>query len=108
MTIMARNGDITTTTLNRRGKFFQLEDGTILDITAMLDGRGNVTEPDAAIIGVYQLPDGYRAVDLRMFEDENGSKSVSPARAPITCVSVNKRDRYFRLESGNRMDIAIM
>jgi hypothetical protein len=107
---MTRSGDITTTTLNRHGGFFQLEDGTIIDIAAMVDERGNVADPDAATIGIYELPcDGlYRAADLRLFSDENGSKPVRPSCPAIKCTAVNKRDRYFRLENGGRLDIATM
>lgn len=104
---MTRNGDISTTTLNRKGRYFALEDGTTIDIAAMLDERGNVTEPDTAIIGIYELSFDklYRAADLRLFRDERGNKPIRSTCATIQCNSVNLRDRYFRLADGGRMNI---
>jgi len=66
-------GDIHTTAVNRRGKFFRLIDDTILPFTQMLDIKGNVTNnPDECVLAVYQLPSGlFRGVDLRLFERED-------------------------------------
>lgn len=102
-----RKGDITTTILNRHGSCFILEDGTILPIDAMTDDRGNVADPDAATIGIYQLAcDGlYRAADLWLFQDDLGNEPMRPSSPTIECTAVNLRDRYFRLIDGNRLDI---
>jgi hypothetical protein len=65
-------GDIHTTAVNRRGKFFRLIDDTILRFTAMLDINCKPTEnPDECVLAVYQLPDGeFRGVDLRLFHED--------------------------------------
>lgn len=104
---MTRNGNISTTTLNRRGRYFTLQDGTTIDIAAMLDERGNVADPDVATIGVYELQFDklYRAADLRLFRDDLGNEPIPSTCPTINCTAVNKRDRYFRLEDGGRMDI---
>lgn len=64
--------DILTTAVNRRGKFFRLEDESVLHFKTMLDIDGNVTtDPDQCILAVYQLPNGLmRGVDLRLFDDD--------------------------------------
>jgi hypothetical protein len=64
-------GDIHTTAINRRGKFFRLIDDNILRFSKMLDINLNPTEnPDECILAVYQLPDGeFRGVDLRLFHE---------------------------------------
>lgn len=65
------NSDINTTTVNRRGKFFRLIDGTILEFTAMLDCNCNPTDnPDECVVAICKLPDGlFRAIDLRILDD---------------------------------------
>ena len=66
------SGDIHTTAVNRRGKFFRLTDNTILRFSAMLDINHRPTEnPDECVLAVYQLPDGeLRGVDLRLFHED--------------------------------------
>jgi hypothetical protein len=106
---MTRNGDISTTVLNRQGRYFTLEDGTTIPIEAMLDDRGNAADPDAAIVGVYelQLDQLYRVVDLRLFRDELGNEPIPSTCPTLNCTAVNlrNRNRYFRLENGGRLDI---
>lgn len=72
------SGDLHTTGVNRRGKFFRLIDDTILVFSKMLDINCNPTEnPDDCIIAVYQLPDGeYRGVDLRLFHEDEWQETT--------------------------------
>lgn len=65
--------DIYTTAVNRRGKFFRLEDNTIINFISMLDINGKLTDnPDDCIVAIFQLPDGFlKGVDLRLFRDDD-------------------------------------
>lgn len=65
--------DIHATALNRRGKFFRLEDDNVLKFTAMLDIDCKPTDnPDDCVLAVFQLPNGLlRGVDLRIFGDDD-------------------------------------
>jgi hypothetical protein len=55
--------------VNRKGKFFRLDDDTKLPFIEMLDASGKKTlNPDDCIIALYQLPNGmFSGVDLRLF-----------------------------------------
>lgn len=64
--------DIRCDGVNRRGKFFRLDNGGRLNFSVMLDGDLRVTnEPDHAVVALFELPDGlFRGVDLRVFDQD--------------------------------------
>jgi hypothetical protein len=102
------NSDINTTTVNRRGKFFRLIDGTILEFTAMLDCNCNPTDnPDECIIAMYEIPDGlFKGVDLRLFSDDNSNERASVT--DIQCTAINRREMFFRLEDDTTIKFTAM
>jgi hypothetical protein len=102
------NSDINTTTVNRRGKFFRLIDGTILEFTAMLDCNCNPTDnPDECIIAMYEIPDGlFKGVDLRLFSDDNSNERASVT--DIQCTAINRREMFFRLIDGTILEFTAM
>jgi hypothetical protein len=67
---IATAAEINGTAMNRRGKFFRLENDGRLPWKCMLDIAGNVTtDPDCCIVAVFELPNGlYRGLDLRDIE----------------------------------------
>jgi hypothetical protein len=73
-TIAQMNG----TAVNRRGKFFRLENDGVLPFKRMLDIHGNVTtDPDSCIVAVFELPNGlYRGLDLREFEHPDNTETL--------------------------------
>lgn len=65
--------DICCKALNRRGRFFRLEDDNVLKFTTMLDIDCKPTNnPDDCVLAVFQLPCGLlRGVDLRIFGEDD-------------------------------------
>jgi hypothetical protein len=57
--------------INRHGKFFRLEDDTVVPFKCMIDINGDVTsDSNACIVAIFQLPDGlYRGLDLRVLDN---------------------------------------
>jgi hypothetical protein len=71
--------DIACKALNRRGRFFRLEDDNVLKFTVMLDIDCKKTDnPDDCVLAVFQLPNGlFRGVDLRMFNEHEDMQEIT-------------------------------
>lgn len=62
-------GDLECAGFNRMGRFFRLEDNSILKFVATLDAKCAMDDSNNYVVAVYKLPDGLlRAVDVRALD----------------------------------------